>query len=223
MTEHGVAYPADPPTFTTINDTYANAVTLLSDGQADAAFMGGATPTPAVTQACVTEDIYFIPYEESVRLKLIDSYPFYRDLTIPAENAQGEPTYSDLTEDFPSLDVGSMHLIAPAEMDDDLAYQVTKVIWENRDAIAEQHPAGRAINEGNAARFTGTPFHPGSAKFYREIGIWPEENDAKESALLGGGSPETAAEQDAAAEDVEQGSPAAEAAEAGGADQPADS
>ncbi len=185
MTEHGVAYPAEPQTFTAINDNYANAVTLLGDGTADAAFMGGAIPTPAVVQACTTEDIFFIPYDESVRVKLIEDYPFYRDITVPAKTPEGKPVYADLDTDFPALDVGSMHLITSAGLDDEMIYGVTKTIWENRDAIAAQHPAGKAINEKNAARFTGTPFHPGAARFYREIGIWQEENDALEAEILG--------------------------------------
>jgi len=32
---------------------------------------------------------------------------------------------------------------------------------------------------------TGTPFHPGAVRYYREIGIWPEEEPAGEGAAAG--------------------------------------
>jgi CIC family chloride channel protein len=73
-----------------------------------------------------------------------------------------------------AMNVGSMHLITTAGQDEALVYQITKTIWENRAEIVKQHRAGLSINETNAARFTGTPFHPGAIRFYQEIGIWSE-------------------------------------------------
>ncbi|MCA9145642.1 MAG: hypothetical protein KDB05_22775, partial [Planctomycetales bacterium] len=48
-------------------------------------------------------------------------------------------------------------------------------IWENREEIAGKHPAGKAINEKNAARRTGTDYHPGAVRFYKEIGLMESE------------------------------------------------
>jgi TRAP transporter TAXI family solute receptor len=160
------------------NAVQSEAVDMLGDGTADAAFLGGAVPTASITRACTTFDIRFIPFDPKVRTELVESgkYPFFNFATIPAAK------YTDLKEDFLGLDVGSMQLITAASVDDDLVYSVTKIMWENRKAIAEKHPAGRAINEKNVVRNTGTEFHPGAIKFYKEAGLWPgEEGDKADS------------------------------------------
>lgn len=165
LAAHGVTYDD----FTQVYGTQSGAVDMLGDGSIDAAFLGGAVPTGAVTQACSTHEILFLPFDEEKRQQLASDYPFFQLATIPAD------AYSDLTEDYPGLNVGSMHLITSADADEELIYQVTRTIWENRQAIVGRHPAGRAINEANAARNTGTPFHPGAERYYREIGVWPED------------------------------------------------
>ncbi len=182
MTEHGVKYSAEEAEFTPQNEIYTNAVQSLADGNTDAAFMGGAIPTPAVVQACNTSDIQFIQYDPAVRQKLIKDYPFFSPATIPAKNKSGNPTYKGMEADFEAMNVGSMQLITHADVDEDLIYNLTKTIWENRAEIVKQHPAARAINEKNAARNTGTEFHPGAIRFYKEIGIWPQDADNAESA-----------------------------------------
>ena len=98
---------------------------------------------------------------------LIEKYAFFHPATIPAG------TYKGLDSDFQGLNVGSMHLITSAAQDEELIYQITKTIWENREEIAGKHPAGKAINQKNVARNTGIEYHPGAIRFYKEAGIWP--------------------------------------------------
>lgn len=166
--EHGVKWDE----FTQLNATQSGAVDMLGDGSADAAFLGGAVPTGSITQAASTFDVFFVPFDEETRQRLIEKYPFFHDATVPAG------TYKGLDKDFAGLNVGSMHLITSANEDEELVYQVTKTIWENRDEIASKHPAGKAINEKNAARNTGTEYHPGAIKFYKEIGVWADGSGA---------------------------------------------
>lgn len=190
LEEHGVT-EAD---FTKRSSPMGPAVDLLGDGEVHAAFLGGAVPAAAISQAAASFEIVLVPFDPATRDTLIEKYAFFDGVTVPAD------VYG-LDADFEGLNVGSMHLITSAAADEDLIYQVTKAIWENRAEIAEQHGAGKAINEKNAARFTGTEFHPGAIKFYEEIGIWPEAAPAGNAA---GDTPEAAPTEDA--------SPAAEAA-----------
>ncbi len=164
LAAHGVAY-AD---FTPLYNTQAGSVDMLADGAAAAAFLGGAVPTASITQAAAGQDIRFVPYDQAAMEQLFKDYPFFNAATIPAD------TYRNQTQDFHGMNVGAMHLIAPAGLDEDTVYRFTKTLYEHRAEVVKQHPAGRAINPGNAARATGTPFHKGAVRYYQEIGIWPQ-------------------------------------------------
>lgn len=163
LNAHGVKFSD----FTKLNDIQSGAVDKLADGNADAAFLGGAVPTGSIQQACSQHDIFFIPFDEAAKKELIENYPFFNPITIP------QKIYADLESDYEGLNVGSMHLITSASQSEDQIYQITKTIWENRAEVS--HPAVKKfVNEKNAARYTGTDFHPGAIKFYKEIGLWTE-------------------------------------------------
>ncbi|NND99782.1 MAG: TAXI family TRAP transporter solute-binding subunit [Pirellulaceae bacterium] len=161
---HGVAWDD----ITSLNATQSGSVDQLGDGSADASFLGGAVPTGSITQATSTFDVTFIPFDEEARQNLIKDYAFFHSFTIPSG------TYKGMDADFAGLNVGSMHVITSASQPDDLIYEITKSIWENREEIAEKHPAGKALNEKNIARDTGIDYHPGAVKYYEEAGILPE-------------------------------------------------
>jgi TRAP transporter TAXI family solute receptor len=166
LAAHGISYDD----FSPLNDTQAGAVALLADRSADAAFLGGAVPTASITQACATGEIHFLPYAGDAVDRLTEEYDFFDRRTIPAG------TYRGQTEAFKGLNVGSMILVTSAKLDEDTVYRFTKTLFEHATEVAEKHPAGKAINAKNVARDTGTPFHPGAIRYYREKGIWPVEN-----------------------------------------------
>jgi TRAP transporter TAXI family solute receptor len=159
-----------------LNAPQSSAVDLLTDASADAAFLGGAVPTASIVQAASSMDLYFVPFDPEVRERLIADYPFFHPATIPAGTYRGQDA------DFVGLDVGSMHLIAAASADEETVYQFTRTIYENRRQVVERHAAGRAIQPQVVVRRTGTPFHPGAVRYYREIGIWPEDAGTEGSA-----------------------------------------
>lgn len=164
---HGVRYDD----MTVLSGNYFAAGDMIADGKADAAFMGGAIPIPAVTQLCSSQDVVFVKLDEDAPEKLKE-YPFYFTVPVKAE------AYSDLEEDILGINCGNMHLITHADVDEELVYQFTKIMYENRVQVGEKHPAGKALNPQNVTRDTGTPFHPGAIRFYQEAGIWQASEDA---------------------------------------------
>ena len=163
LNAHGVAYDD----FTPLYNTQAGSVDMLADGAAAAAFLGGAVPTASITQACASQDISFIPYDERAKARLFETYPFFFAATIPAD------TYRGQTQTYAGMNVGSMHLITRNSLSEDTVYNFTKTLYERRAEVVKKHPAGKAINPKNVIRDTGTPFHPGAIKYFKEIGIWP--------------------------------------------------
>ncbi len=160
---HGVTYED----FSPLHNTQAGAVDMLADGSAAAAFLGGAVPTASITQASASQDIRFIPFGVTEKERLFRDYPFFNAASIPAD------TYRGQAEPFDGMNVGSMHLVTPAALDEETVYRFTRILYENRADVVKKHPAGRAIQPKNVIRDTGTPFHPGAIRYYREIGIWP--------------------------------------------------
>ncbi|MDP6115130.1 MAG: TAXI family TRAP transporter solute-binding subunit [Planctomycetota bacterium] len=160
---HGITYED----FSLKNGPQSAAVDMMADGAADAAFLGGAVPTASITRASAGQELTYIPFEDEAKKSLVENYPFFH----PAKIKAG--TYKGMDSEFNGLNVGSMVLITSAQQSEDLIYGLTKAIYENRARVVEKHPAGKAINPKNVIRNTGTEFHPGAIKFYKEIGIWP--------------------------------------------------
>ena len=165
LAAHSVSYED----FTPLHNTQAGAVDMLADGSAAAAFLGGAIPTASITRASASQNIFFIPFDDAAKQELFESYPFFNAVVIPSG------TYRGQDEPFHGMNVGAMHLITAANLDAETVYQFTKVLYEQRAEVVKIHPAGRAINPKNAVKDTGTPFHPGAIRYYREIGIWHDE------------------------------------------------
>ena len=106
-------------------------------------------------------------------MQLAAEYEFFDAVSVPGS------TYRSLEDDFPGMNVGNMHLITAADQDEELIYEITKTLFENSAAVVERAAAGRSINAENVVRDTGTEFHPGAVRYYKEIGIWPEEEAAE--------------------------------------------
>ena len=61
-------------------------------------------------------------------------------------------------------------IIANEDVSEEDAYTIVSTIFENKDAIAEQHAKGLELDLEYASS-CGLPYHPGAAKYFAEKGI----------------------------------------------------
>ena len=137
----------------------------LKDGVIDVGVFNGGTPTAAVSDLNSSRDIVMLQVPQDVLDKVVEEHPGYSTYTV------GSKEYSDMPEDCEILGL-PMGIGCNADMDEDLVYEITKVLNESTDELAKAHSEGAEWNTENSLAFYddgGIPFHPGAARYYDEI------------------------------------------------------
>ncbi len=62
-------------------------------------------------------------------------------------------------------------LVANADVDEDLVYNITKLIAENNAALSESMAAYKGFSTEAMAPESAVPYHPGALRYYEEAGI----------------------------------------------------
>jgi TRAP transporter TAXI family solute receptor len=79
-------------------------------------------------------------------------------------------TYTGQDKDVPTAAVVN-YLVTSAAVSDDLAYQMTSLIFESLPELVNAHAAGKEIKLETAATGSPVPLHPGAIRYYREKGV----------------------------------------------------
>ncbi|MBI2369725.1 MAG: TAXI family TRAP transporter solute-binding subunit [Deltaproteobacteria bacterium] len=150
----------------------AAAANALKDGVVDAAFLGGGNPnvapTPSLASLEATHRFRPLLAPEPLLDRLKERYPFLDKIRVRGGAYKSQP------QDAVWLDAGSMHLVASAKADPEMVYQLVKAIYEHREEIAAVNPLARDLTPDRVALKTGTPYHEGAIRYYREIKVWKD-------------------------------------------------
>ncbi|PDT75241.1 TAXI family TRAP transporter solute-binding subunit [Bradyrhizobium sp. C9] len=90
--------------------------------------------------------------------------PPFVSVIIPAN------TYTGQDKDVPTAAVVN-YLVTSSAVSDDLAYQMTKLVYESLPELANAHAAGKEIKLATAATGSPVPLHPGAIRYYKEKGL----------------------------------------------------
>lgn len=145
-------------------DTSA-AADAMSNKLLDGVWVMAGIPNAAVTQIMTTTDSVLMPISAEEVEQLKAAYPWYAACEIPAG------TYPGQTEAVATSGV-KLTLFITADVDEETAYQMAKVFWENWDSLCETHAALKMADPKEACSdIAGVAIHDGAARYYREIGL----------------------------------------------------
>jgi TRAP transporter TAXI family solute receptor len=136
----------------------------IRDGSIDAFFWSGGVPTAGVTDLATTDDIRLLPTDEYLQ-GLRDKYgEAYQE----AEIEGGE--YAGVDEPVKTVGVPNL-LMVNASMDDDLAFDITKALYDNKKELAEIVPSAEKLDPKTGKELISpVEMHPGAQRFYDEAG-----------------------------------------------------
>jgi TRAP transporter TAXI family solute receptor len=145
----------------------AESVSATKDGKIDAFFWVGGLPTAAVTDLAATPN---------TKMKLIDHDDLVEKMNakhgkLYAPSSIAKSVYPGQDADNKASSVWNV-LVVNASMPDQLAYDITKTIFEKQaDLVAVHKEAANIKLDNQSVAKAGIPFHPGAAKYLAEKGI----------------------------------------------------
>lgn len=115
------------------------------------------------TEICLTHDMYFVQLSDETLANMQEMG--YAPIVMEAGTWNGQ-----------DADINSMgsqqNVLVSADMDEDLAYALTKAMCEGKDSMASAVASLGYFDPQTAGQksLCGAPLHPGAIKYYEEIG-----------------------------------------------------
>jgi TRAP transporter TAXI family solute receptor len=140
---------------------FAESVDLMKNRQLNATLQSAGLGVASLKDLSTSTEITVV----SVPKAIVDKIgPPFVPAMIPAN------TYTGQDKDVPTAAVVN-YLVTSSAISDDLAYQMTSLIFESLPELVNAHAAGKEIKLETAATGSPVPLHPGAIRYYREKGV----------------------------------------------------
>ncbi|MGY4256558.1 TRAP transporter TAXI family solute receptor [Bradyrhizobium sp. USDA 4516] len=140
---------------------FAESVDLMKNRQLNATLQSAGLGVASLKDLSTSSEITVV----AVPKETVDKIgPPFVSVIIPAN------TYTGQDKDVPTAAVVN-YLVTSSAVSDDLAYQMTKLVYESLPELANAHAAGKEIKLEAAATGNPVPLHPGAIRYYKEKGL----------------------------------------------------
>ncbi|WP_108126293.1 TAXI family TRAP transporter solute-binding subunit [Saccharospirillum mangrovi] len=159
LESNGISYDD----FTVQRLNFNETADALRDGDIDAGFWSVGPPTSSILSLASSHNIRLLPLSDAEIRKAIAVEPVFAPYQLRAGLYEGM--------DSPVQTVGIPNvLVVNTAMSDELAYQITKLLFERVEDLRAIHPAADDTTVEFSLTSTPIPMHPGALRYYQEIG-----------------------------------------------------
>jgi hypothetical protein len=116
----------------------------------------------AIRDLAATLPITFVAIPAEITAKIDNAA--YQAASIPAGTYDGQDT------DVATVAITNI-LVSHEGVSEEVAYQMTKLMFDNLAALGNAHSAAKDIKLENATQNLPIPLHPGAERFYKEAGV----------------------------------------------------
>lgn len=148
---------------------FAASADAIKDGKLDAMFVSAGVPNAAVLDLAHVRGraMHLVPTAELLpALRRAYGDAAYRAVRIP------RTAYPGLGDDVDAVGHDTL-LVADGRLDEEMAYAITRLLFERRAELAAVHPIARELAPRSATMGSPAPYHPGAIRYFREVGAWP--------------------------------------------------
>jgi TRAP transporter TAXI family solute receptor len=140
---------------------FAESVELIKNRQLDATLQSSGLGMAAIRDLSSVMPLNYVSIPTDVVAKIGNRA--YQSAMIPANTYDGQP------EAVPTVAITNI-LVTRADVSDEVAYEMTKLMFDNLPRLGNSHSAAKDIKLEAAAKDLPIPLHPGAERYYKEKG-----------------------------------------------------
>lgn len=135
----------------------------LRDGDIDVGIWSVGPPTSSIVSLATTRDITLISLTEEEVQKAMQAEPVFAPYQLR------DDLYEGVDQVTSSIGIPNV-LAVNSAMSEELAYQITRLLFERVEDLRDIHPAAQDTTVEFSLESTPVPLHPGAIRYYEEIG-----------------------------------------------------
>ncbi len=145
-----------------VNASFEDLTQQMQDGRLDAIGRMGGLPLPAIGELQATSKVNVFGFTQEQVKEVQKEIPAFSPLSVE------DGTYQDVEG---LIALGDMtYLIANKDMPNDLAYELTKLMFESQQELVKSHASCAEMDTASITEIA-IPIHEGALQYYTELGL----------------------------------------------------